>query len=235
MFQIKIADLIITIHNKYDYVVNLCKDYIVDGETADFEVSVSDEDIKKEQAESEQPFPLEYCESICLYRAINKQLIHFNGFLMHAACIEKDGKSYAFCAKSGTGKSTHLCLWKKVFGDDVRIINGDKPIIRYINNQFLIYGTPWCGKEGWNINTSSPLAGICFLERGQNNKIERYPASQAMTRLCHQILMPRDPLEMSEYLSMIDVLLRNIPVHLLHCNMEEEAALVSCRGLEEAY
>ena len=39
-----------------------------------------------------------------------------------------------FTAQSGTGKSTHIKLWKKHFGKDVDIVNGDKPIVRVFND-----------------------------------------------------------------------------------------------------
>jgi len=151
---------------------------------------------------------------------------------MHAACIEMDGEVYVFCAKSGTGKTTHLKLWKQVYGDKARIINGDKPIIRMKNDGFTVYGTPWCGKEGYNINTSAPLKAVCFIERGVDNEIEQIKPEQVMTRLVHQILMPVNPAEMVSYLDMIDKLIKSTPVYVLKCNMNEEAAHVSYNGMK---
>jgi hypothetical protein len=54
-----------------------------------------------------------YLESICLYRFICLNLPQNDSFVMHAAVIEADNKAYAFTARSGTGKSTHISLWKK--------------------------------------------------------------------------------------------------------------------------
>ena len=98
----------------------------------------------------------------------------FDAFLLHAAVIEVDGLAYAFAAPSGTGKTTHIALWKKFFGDRANIINGDKPIIRFENGTPYIYGTPWCGKEGYNINTKAPLAALCFIERSPENTIHLF-------------------------------------------------------------
>ena len=237
MFHIRMADLTICIKNKYEYTKKLCRNYIVETEETknsecDMTIEVSDEDIKKEQQEGEQIYPLEYCESICIYRAISRKLVNFNGFLMHAACIEMDGEVYVFCAKSGTGKTTHLKLWKQVYGDKARIINGDKPIVRMKNDGFTVYGTPWCGKEGYNINTSAPLKAVCFIERGVDNEIEQIKPEQVMTRLVHQILMPVNPAEMVSYLDMIDKLIKSTPVYVLKCNMNEEAAHVSYNGMK---
>lgn len=233
MFSIKIADLIICIHNQYSYVQDMCHDYITTDRNINFHVKVSQEEMINEQTNANISCSLAYCESICVYRAISNQLIHFDAFLMHGACIEYRGEVYAFCAKSGTGKSTHLLLWKKVFGENVHIINGDKPILRMCNDTFYVYGTPWCGKEGWNINTKAPLKSLCFLERGKINTIEKLSNSQVMQRLCHQILMPKSPEQMVRYLDMMDDLISQTSCYLLHCNMEDEAAKVAFEGMNK--
>ena len=151
---------------------------------------------------------------------------------MHAACIEMDGEVYVFCAKSGTGKTTHLNLWQQAYGEKVHIINGDKPIIRKINNEFIVYGTPWCGKEGYNINTSAPLKAICFIERGAENVIKRIQPSDVMKKLAHQIIMPVNPAEMAVYLDMMDILVNHTPFYILSCNMNIEAAYISYNGMK---
>lgn len=233
MFTIRIADLNICIHNHYSYVENMCADYLATNRAIDFHVEVSLEAIKKEQEDASIPCTLDYCESICVYRQISNQLIHYDAFLMHGACLEYLGDVYAFCAKSGTGKSTHLLLWKKCFGDAAHIINGDKPILRLRDGVFYVYGTPWCGKEGWNINTSAPLKALCFLERGTTNTIEAVPKSQVMKRLGHQILMPETPDEMVHYLNIMDTLIKQTSCYLLHCNMNEDAAKVAYEGMNK--
>ena len=48
---------------------------------------------------------------------------------MHGAVIEYEGNGYMFSADSGTGKTTHILLWRKFLGDKVKIVNGDKPFL----------------------------------------------------------------------------------------------------------
>ena len=230
MFVLGIAGLNIEIINKYNYVKDMCRDYIVDdNNNIDFSVEVSEADIVKEQSTARIACSEEYCESICIYRSISGKLINYNAFLLHGACIEYHGNVYVFLAKSGIGKSTHIRLWKKVYGDEVHIINGDKPIIRKAKDGFYVYGTPWCGKEGWNINTSAPLKAFCFIERGADNIINKMPASTVMKRLANQIIMPKEMNEVIPYLDMMDNLIRETDCYLLQCNMEEEAAKVACK------
>ena len=44
----------------------------------------------------------------------------YDAILMHAAVIDNDGQGAAFAAKSGTGKTTRVNLWKTVFGGPVK-------------------------------------------------------------------------------------------------------------------
>ena len=52
MLWIKMADLMIEIHNHYDYVEKMCADYRVEeGKKADMVIEVTEEAILKEQQE----------------------------------------------------------------------------------------------------------------------------------------------------------------------------------------
>lgn len=235
MFFIRIADLNIQIHNQFSYVKNLCRDYIVeDCLNADLSVTVGEKEIDDEIAIAEIPVTRGYAEGVCVYRQICKRLpSEFNAYLFHSAVIEYEGEGYAFAAKSGTGKSTHIMLWQKVFGDAVRVVNGDKPIMKFKGDRLYAYGTPWCGKEGLSINASVPLRGICFLERGATNEIHRITPDEAVMRMFHQILTPSDLETVDSLFPLLDRTLRDVPCYVLRCNMDEEAARVSYAGMNQ--
>ena len=235
MLYIKIADLKIKIENKYDYVRWLCKDYVIDEcEDYDLCVSVSESMIDNEISMAEGEVSRGYAEGVCIYREICYQLpTKFNSYLLHSALIEYEGKGYAFTAKSGTGKSTHIALWQKAFGDKVRIVNGDKPIVRYKDGEFIAYGTPWCGKEGFAINGSVPLKALCFIERSATNSIEPMSASDAVLRVFHQVLTPKDTETLDALFPLLDLTLKQVPCYLLKCNMDVEAAVVAYNGMNK--
>ena len=167
---------------------------------------------------------VEYLEAICIYREICLRLPERDAFVMHSAVIEVDGMAYAFSAKSGTGKSTHIALWKKYLGDKVQIVNGDKPIVRYRDGVFYAYGTPWCGKEFWHRNVSRPLKAICFIERSQDNWIKRLDTQSSADRIMKQILIPSDALGAIKTFELIDKMLYTVDCWLLGCNISIEAA-----------
>lgn len=234
MFYIRIADLNIQINNKYGYVERLCRDYIIDEcQNADMSVEVSDEMIAKEMSIAEAEVSAGYAEGVCVYREICKRLpTEFGAYLFHSAVIEYGGEGFAFSAKSGTGKSTHIALWRKRFGADVHVVNGDKPIMRFIGDELYAYGTPWCGKEGWQTNTKAPIKALCFIERAAENSIKRIGADEAVMRIFHQILTPSDIETVDALFPLLDRTLKEIPCYVLGCNISEEAAEVAYNGMK---
>ncbi|MBQ8350729.1 MAG: hypothetical protein IJY20_01635 [Clostridia bacterium] len=230
----RIADLNIDIQNKYPHLEQQCAGYAAPADAVpDLTVSVSEEEIDAALALQPQ-FSRGYHESICMYRRLCTALLHHDRFLVHAAVIKYGGQAYAFSAKSGTGKSTHISLWRKYFGEDVTIINGDKPILRRADDHFVAYGTPWCGKEGWNRNDRAPLKAICFIERSTENYIRPLDAREAVERIFHQMLRPKTVSEMDLTISLTDALLRTVPIYVLGCDISREAAELSFRTLTAA-
>ena len=140
MFKIKIADTVFEIYNIHSFVMALCKDYIYNGEECDYKIVSTQELIDEEKLVMAEEHPKidSYVENICVYRQIALKLLEKDAFVMHAATIGVDDKAYAFTAKSGTGKSTHIALWKRMLGDRVYAINGDKPIIKIVDGKAFV-------------------------------------------------------------------------------------------------
>ncbi len=233
MFTIKIANITVRIDHRYSYVYRLCKNYIVeDTLPEDLYVRVTDEEIQTQIEASEIPTSPAYAEGVCVYRQICQKLPSmFESFLFHGAVIEYEGRGYVFAAKSGTGKSTHIALWQSRFGEGVRVINGDKPIMRFEDGILYAYGTPWCGKEGLEINARVPVSAICFLERGERNEIAPISAADAVMRVFEQVLTPTDLQSVDTLFPLLDQMLREIPCYLLKCTMDKEAAEVAYEGM----
>ncbi len=231
MVKIRIAELNIAIDNRSPYVAERCREYLADFETADITVRVSEDEIRREAAQTTAHFAEGYFEFVCAYRAIAQQLPLFDALVFHAAVIDCDGKAYAFAAPSGTGKSTHIKLWHKAFGERVRVINGDKPIFRLIRGKWYAFGTPWQGKEGWGSNAYAPLSALCFLARAEKNTIKGLTDEEAVTRLFNQVLLPAERHSAECFLTLLDDMITHTPVYLLGCNMDKEAAEVAYIGM----
>ena len=233
IFHVKIAGLTVEMRSRYACTKEFCSDYLTDGENVDLIAAVSESEIDAEGGLYDSPHSREYCESICLYRAIAERLPSYHRFVFHGAAVEADGKAYLFAAPSGTGKSTHVGLWMKHFGDRVSIINGDKPIIGVEEGAATVYSGPWAGKEGWQRNTQAPIGGICLLARGKENRIQRIDPSAYFDELIRQIYVPKNGEAMLQTLDLLNELAKQVPFYRLECDVSENAAVTSFQMMVE--
>lgn len=230
MLKICIAGITVGIENRYKHVERISRDYITDAEPM-FTVSATDKEIDGERSRELSELHDGFIESTVIHRKIAERLSDFDAFLFHGAVLAVDGFAYAFTAPSGTGKTTHTRLWLECFGDRARYVNGDKPIIRFINGVPYAFGTPWLGKEGYGANISAPLAGIVHLTRGEKNSAKAVSFDDISAVLLSQIYIPRSPLAAARTLALTDRLSSGIKLIELKCNMEKDAPLVSARAL----
>ena len=170
----------------------------------------------------------EDCEYLTTGWSFYNQLLDFDGMMLHASAVVMDGRAYLFSAPCGTGKSTHTSIWQRVFGDKVIMLNDDKPALRRIDGTWYAYGTPWSGKYDYNTNMRAPIAGICLLVRGTVNKIAPFGGVPAVCALMEQTSRSRNggP-NWAKIAAQLDVLMRDVPVWLMECNMDDEAAILS--------
>ena len=151
---------------------------------------------------------------ISVYRA-SDALLSSGRVIIHAAAMQWQERAYLFSADSGTGKSTQLRRWLELYGHEVKIINGDKPILRLEEDgHFTVHPSPWKGKEEWGDDSlSAPLGGIILLKQGADNKMSRLSSSRAAACLLPQFF---SSFESRMYLSMLcrleEALLSKTPV-----------------------
>ncbi len=227
MFQIEVAGLVIRIDNRFGYLRDFCRDYITDPDRpADIAVAVPEEELQREAAKDPDLFMGDpYHETVAVYKRISNALPAFDAFVMHASTVAVDGKAYCFAAESGTGKSTHTRLWKEVLGDRLTVVNGDKPICRFRDGQLFAFGTPWCGKEGWQTNMSAPVKALCLLERAEENALYPVDAFEVLGELVHHFHLPGGgQVDMPRLMELIDRMVTTVPVYRLRCRNDVSAA-----------
>ena len=227
MLKISIAGIIVEINNKYPTIEKLSVDYLSDG-VPDFSVCATDEEIEREGLGLSDDFTSGELESIAIYRKIALNLSEYSAFVFHGAAVEVGGVASIFTAKSGVGKTTHVRLWLKKFGKEASVLNGDKPIIRIINGEPFVAGTPWRGKEGYGRPGLVPIAGVALLERASENFARPVSVDDALVRFLTQAYVPRhDARAASKTVAIISEVLAKIPIITLGCNMKDEAADVA--------
>ena len=186
------------------------------------------EEIMQENASGNSREPSEeYKEYACIFDKIATPLPKRDMLLMHGALIEYEGEGFIFTAPSGTGKTTHILLWKKYLGEAVSIINGDKPELLIKEDEVMAYGTPWCGKEGWQINKSVPLKGICLLRRGNKNRIKKISPGEYIEFFIKQFYFDFQSEYTLKVFDLFSKIAERVNFYLLECDISEEAAQTS--------
>lgn len=237
----KIAGKIIEITSIYEEVHWLCKDY-KSNEIPDFSVKIEQSDIDwermKSAAEDEREnipirqFGDAYLETLAVYRKIAEQMIEYDTILFHGSVVAVDGEGYLFTAKSGTGKSTHTRLWRKLFGERAVMVNDDKPLLRVTEAGVTAFGTPWDGKHRLSSNIAVPLKGICILKRSAENHIRQIEKKEAFPMLVQQTYRPQDSLKLVKTMEFIDKMVSMCGLYVLGCNQDIEAAEVAYNGMK---
>lgn len=238
----------IRIESIYDKVQQMCSDYRTDQEPA-FSVSTTMAEIEEEGRMSDEEcereglagyhFEPAYLETLAVYRKIATELIPRGVMLMHGSVVAVDGEGYMFTALSGTGKSTHVRLWRRLFGKRAVMVNDDKPLVRIVGQEDdetlqsrpLVYGTPWDGKHHLSNNIAVPLKAIVVLNRGLENEIHPISVQEAFPILLQQSFRTDDPLMTIQVMQLLAQLSQHVGLYSLHCNMDPDAARVAYEGI----
>ena len=237
----KIAERVVEVSSLYEKVHSLCKGYEADG-PADFSVITTEKDIDFEKQKTESEYAYEglstpdfsngALEETAVYRKIGEKMPDYDTVIFHGSAIAVDGYGFLFTAKSGTGKSTHTELWRRLFGDRAVMINDDKPMLHVTENGITAYGTPYNGKHNLGNNIAVPLKAICILTRGEKNVIESINKAEAYPMLLQQVYRPQDPVQMAKTLKIVDKISAFVGLYHLSCNMDIEAAEVAYNGMK---
>ncbi len=146
--------------------------------------------------------------------------------LIHASLVRQNGYGYAFIAKSGTGKSTHVSLWlRHLPGCD--LMNDDNPIVRIIEGEAYIFGGPWSGKTPCYRNVKARLGAITRIDRAPANSIERLAPIEAFASFlpsCSSMKWDEDIF--NRICNTVTKIIETTAIYTLHCLPNEEAAIL---------
>lgn len=132
--------------------------------------------------------------------------------------------------KSGTGKSTHAAQWLRCFPES-RLLNDDNPTVRIEEGRVTVYGTPWSGKTPCYKNESFTLGGIVRLvQAGTNRFIPQEGVDAFITILPGCMVIHENNVLHEELCSTLAEVAGSVPVGVLECRPDEEAARL-CAGV----
>lgn len=229
MFKAELAEIKIQFENTYYHVNKIMLPWVNDFSKPDVILSATDREIQYEADldENKGIHTNSYYEGICFFRKISEILPNYYSCVFHAAVFEVNNVGIALMAESGVGKTTHMLLWQELFGSNLKIINGDKPIVKLKNGVPYAYGTPWCGKENFGCNDNTRLRHICLINRSSKNYTEILGKDKAFNLLFNQVYMPKGTEQLVETMKIINILLNDCEFWQINCNKEIEAAEIA--------
>mgnify|MGYP002731357874 CR=1 FL=1 len=173
---------------------------------------------------STEPY-LEYME---LCPRLSDALLAFDRAFFHGVAFLWRERAWIFTGASGAGKTTQYVLWKHRYGDEIRMLNGDKPVLAFSQGQIVVHPSPWNGKEAMGQLCSAPLGGIVLLQQGAQNTIRRLTPQEAAGPLFAQFLFSRETVaDVLQVAALEQRLLQQVPVWLLS-NRGEAASAQLC-------
>lgn len=227
MTHYKVADTVFALPDARPGIRRRLADYET-AETAELEIAPTAADLAELRTELEEPASDAYLEWLAIYRRLSDHVLNKDILLFHGSALALDGEVYLFAAPSGTGKSTHARLWRERFGDRVRMVNDDKPLLGIRDEGVTVYGTPWDGKHHLSANLALPLKALCLLERDERNHIEPIAPMEALPALLRQAYRPE---ALDRVLPLVTRLADAVPLYRLGCNMDPEAAEIALQGM----
>lgn len=223
-----LAGLVVNIQNRYPFLEKQCAAFRCPEDlTPDITLFASDAELAQEARNVGSRFSPGYVESVCIYRKLCLQMPAFSGLFLHSSVIRVEDRGIAFLAPSGTGKTTHTTLWQQLLGENMRIINGDKPIVRFLHNDPVAFGTPWAGKEGLYEKDLVKLTDLCFLSRAAENTCTPLRPEDALQSIANQVILPKEAQGMVQTLDLLDRLLRSCRLWRICCNTDISAAEIA--------
>ena len=141
---------------------------------------------------------------------------------LHSSFIRWQGGAILFTAPSGTGKSTQAGLWEQY--TDAEQINGDRSVIRCVDDVWTAFGFPFAGSSGIFRNKAVPIRAIVVLRQAPENTITRLRPGEAFRLLYSESAIQR--WHETAHTVSVDRLVqlsRTVPVYMLCCTPDERA------------
>lgn len=144
------------------------------------------------------------------------------GMLSHAAGVIYQGKGYLFTGNGGAGKTTTSRLWQAQPG--AKVVNDDKVILRQVNGEFRLYGTPWHGEGGMALPDWAPLAKVFILKQASRSFARPLKPIEAATGMFSRAFLPLwDHQAMDFTLTFLEALTNSVDCRELHFLPDQSA------------
>jgi hypothetical protein len=138
--------------------------------------------------------------------------------MVHSCGVDDRGRGYLFAGNSTHGKTTMARLLK----DSAVILNDDRIVVRYKDDRFWMYGTPWHGEYTGVSPQGVPIGKIFFLQHSKSNSVEKINGARAASMLLARSFPPLwDSEGMKFTLNFCSELVSAVPCYRLNFKPDE--------------
>ena len=106
------------------------------------------------------------------------------------------------------------------------------PVRRLTESGWTAYGTPWSGKHDLSNPEKAPVGAVAFVKRGTENTVEPLSPQEALPYFISQLLRYISAEQMTLQLEHLDRFLGAVPVYLLTCRNDDDAAYTARKAME---
>ncbi len=145
-------------------------------------------------------------------------LLETGGTMLHAAGIELKGWGLAFTGHTRSGKTTLARRFPRhrVLGDDLVAVSPS-------GEGFLLYGTPWPGREGGPVSYGGvPLRAVFVLRPGEEKGVAACAPAEAVSLLAAEAPRLEMPDEESKLLEVFSSLCAAVPICRLSAGLQDD-------------
>lgn len=153
---------------------------------------------------------------------LQHSFINHHGLIIHAGGGSIHGKGIVFAGTSGAGKSTLSELLDS--SPNNRLYSDERLVVRSVDEQWNVWGTPWQGTGSIARNETSPLSALVFLRQAEETKITQLTPSAGLHRLLQVVSVPWYSEEWTNKgLTVCESLIQDIPMFELAFRPDQTA------------
>ncbi len=128
--------------------------------------------------------------------------------------IDRDGRGQLFVGQSGAGKTTTARVW--LSEGHYEIVSDDRVIVRFVDGEWRMFGTPWHGEAELSSPLSAPLGAIHLLVQASHTELVSLPHAHATAALFGCTFPPfYDQAAVAFTLECLERIVRELPVRAL--------------------
>lgn len=166
-----------------------------------------------------------------IHTALEELLENEKRLVFHAACADTPYGGILFAGPSGAGKSTQADLWCK-YGNG-HLINGDRPILRWMEKDLYAYGSPYAGSSKCYINEKCKVRAVVFVKQSETNSVRSLKISEAFRKVYASLTVHGWDTDFVKTAGdFAEKIVNEIPIYELSCTAAE-GAVEALKGMLE--